>query len=1287
MQEQNTRNVVVLNEVSKRTLQIYIRSSLTILTGNWNWDFYTDAVFCSDVIISLPQHFDGTRAIIYPDDLHIIENELQNKEKISFVEFRIITTYGEVKIIRGENISISIPLVEIQEMTEVLIQQATAELYWKKDYQQLHLLKEIYEKAERYTGMGVWWYNTQTNETWYSNQVYRIYDLPPQSLNAHRNTFAGFIHPEDKDFVIEFTDKSFKKKIPINIEFRIKTSSGVKYISYTTHWLYSSSGEVILSGIIQDITEQKQFDHKLETIENSSEFYNQQLLFDEKNVNLGHWQVNLVTRKSYYSDHFYRIFGLKPQSIPSSLNSFINYIHPEDREAVLIANKKMLYEHKVPEIDYRIIRSDGKLRHIVQRGKLVSFGNNELLMSGTIQDVTVQKILEKKVHELNENLLVQNFTQRQAEEIAGIGSWVWNLKTGKIKWSESFHNLLGLKPNTVELSQQRLLLFIHPGDQKKFKDELAIALDQKMESNFEFRFVIRGQDRHMKASFRLLLNEGEDVFVAIFQDISEQYILQHDLYQRMQTAEALSENVLDRVIITDLSNNIIAWNKQCEAIYAIKKEDAIGHNFFDVFPHLKTEEELQLFNKVLKGETIHNTEVKALATGGYFNLHMMPLWNEEETEVTGIIHIIHDVTKETQLKKTLNDRLGFIENLVESSVDRIIAMDRDLNYMVWNKKCEEYYGLRKDQVIGKNVLEVFPDTQNTPSYEQFRKVLNGQTIHIPAAKENGVENYHEVYLIPVKNKNEEITAILWILHDLSKEYAAEKKFEHQSNVLQAVFDASLNGIILFRAVREKEETVDFEIVLNNQTTQEWTGKNLVGKHYAKEFPGIRGLGIIEEYDKLLKTGKVVRKELSYDMGDSVQWYYVTAVKLNDDELVATAVNITSTKKADEEIKNQKELLQQTTSATPDAITIYDLVGQQPIYLNTCLGDWLGYDSEVLVAMGYTGRLNLFHPDDIKKIEEFNQNMSKNNHEKISTIEYRLKTKTGKTIWIRNRSRVFKRNPDGSVTHILTVLQDITEIKNQKDELVHLNKTLAVKNKELERKNEEITNFAFVASHDLKEPLRKINTFTDWLLTREKHTLSPNGKEYLKKLSASAKRIDILIRDIVDLTRVHADHSKDELVNLNAVADNLLSSLYENIKESGAEIEIEELPVIKGNSNQLHTLLRNLLINAIKFQATGNVPLIRIHSQVIPSNEIPDIQTSDHTEYFRISITDNGIGIDKMYSKKIFMIFQRLHAQHEYEGTGMGLAICKKIMENHGGYITVDSEPGAGSSFSCYFPKN
>ena len=234
MQEQKISDVVIAIPVSRRTLTIFIKSSILTLTGDLYWDMHTDAVFCSDVIMALPESFDGTRSIIHPDDLHLIEDEISfEKDRIRHIEFRVITTYGEVRMITGENITVCHSSSFSGEINDLVMQHVRSETQWKKDHHHLQLLKEIYEKAERYTGIGIWWYNAQTNETWYSNEVYRIYDLPPQSLNAHLNTFAGFIHPDDKESVTEFIDKSIKKKVPINIEFRIKTSSAVKkYFTY-----------------------------------------------------------------------------------------------------------------------------------------------------------------------------------------------------------------------------------------------------------------------------------------------------------------------------------------------------------------------------------------------------------------------------------------------------------------------------------------------------------------------------------------------------------------------------------------------------------------------------------------------------------------------------------------------------------------------------------------------------------------------------------------------------------------------------------------------------------------------------------------------------------------------------------------------------------------------------------------------------------------------------------------------------------------------------------------------
>ncbi len=277
-----------------------------------------------------------------------------------------------------------------------------------------------------------------------------------------------------------------------------------------------------------------------------------------------------------------------------------------------------------------------------------------------------------------------------------------------------------------------------------------------------------------------------------------------------------------------------------------------------------------------------------------------------------------------------------------------------------------------------------------------------------------------------------------------------------------------------------------------------------------------------------------------------------------------------------------------------------------------------------------------------------------------------------------------KNSNDETTAVVTILLDVSTLIQKEEELKQLNRTLEEKNKELEQKNEEITSFAFVASHDLREPLRKIHTFSDWLLEKESENLQTRGKEYLTRINASVKRLNMLIDDILVLTKVHADTQKIDRVDLNAVCQTAQANLSTAIKEKNVLIEIKKLPAIRGNKNQLTYLFRNLLDNAIKFQPKGQQPVISISIELIEFSADLKLPLKEGKDYLKISVADNGIGFDHKYKGKIFRVFQQLR-EIEHEGSGMGLTICKKVMDNHDGFITAESEPGKGSIFCCYFP--
>jgi PAS domain S-box-containing protein len=258
---------------------------------------------------------------------------------------------------------------------------------------------------------------------------------------------------------------------------------------------------------------------------------------------------------------------------------------------------------------------------------------------------------------------------------------------------------------------------------------------------------------------------------------------------------------------------------------------------------------------------------------------------------------------------------------------------------------------------------------------------------------------------------------------------------------------------------------------------------------------------------------------------------------------------------------------------------------------------------------------------------------------------------------------------GDVMGYAKVTRDLSERKIAED-------TLKRKNRELERINQELSSFAYIASHDLQEPLRKIQTFLSRINELEKDNLSERSRDYFKRIENAGERMQQLIEDLLSYSRARPDESKMENVDLNHVLKDVIKILSQSIEEKHAQIDIHDLPVVNGIQFQLQQLFTNLLSNAIKFSKPGIPPKIQVRFAE---------EEKDSGNNYHIIVKDNGIGFEEEYKEKIFEIFQRLHGRSEYSGTGIGLAIVKKIVENHHGTIHATSRPGEGSTFHLSLP--
>lgn len=239
--------------------------------------------------------------------------------------------------------------------------------------------------------------------------------------------------------------------------------------------------------------------------------------------------------------------------------------------------------------------------------------------------------------------------------------------------------------------------------------------------------------------------------------------------------------------------------------------------------------------------------------------------------------------------------------------------------------------------------------------------------------------------------------------------------------------------------------------------------------------------------------------------------------------------------------------------------------------------------------------------------------------------------------------------------------------------------LNVVNTELQRSNRELQDFAFVASHDLQEPLRKIQAFGDRLTTKHGPQLNDEARDYLTRMQGAADRMHTLINDLLAFSRVTTKAQPFVPTDLSRVAREVLGDLEVRLQDNQAQVHVGNLPTIEADPLQMRQLFQNLIGNALKFHRTGVPPEIRIDAEEQPAN--------GGFEMLNIRVSDNGIGFDEKYLDRIFTPFQRLHGRNEFEGTGIGLAVCRKIVERHGGTLSARSKPGEGSTFIAALPVN
>lgn len=423
-----------------------------------------------------------------------------------------------------------------------------------------------------------------------------------------------------------------------------------------------------------------------------------------------------------------------------------------------------------------------------------------------------------------------------------------------------------------------------------------------------------------------------------------------------------------------------------------------------------------------------------------------------------------------------------------------------------------------------------------------------------------------------------------------------------------------------------------------------------------------------------QTGRACHEGWRRRKDGSLFWGSITITAIHDDDDVVVGFckvtrDLTDRKDAEDRLRMSEERYHQMIAEVQDYAII--LLSEQGIIENWNAGaeKIKGYKAEEIIGR----HIDIFYTGEDRDSGLPGILLNKARQEGKALHEGWRVRKDGTRFWGTIVITAL-HNKDNKVIGFTKVTRDLTPQKITEDRL-------AAYTAELEMQNQELEQFAYVASHDLQEPLRKIQTFSE--LIQANYDDREFTTTYFDKLERSARRMAELIKSLLTYSRLAKDGSDQQPVDLNVVLQEVMQDYELKLEEKKGIITSNVLPVVSGNYIQLTQLFANLISNALKFSRTN--PMISINASLVEKCELPHECNSRAEKFHRIDFEDNGIGFEEQYSKIIFSLFQRLHGRHEYTGTGIGLAICKRIVEAHKGCITATGRPGLGATFTVYLP--
>lgn len=1144
-----------------------------------------------------------------------------------------------------------------------------------------------YRKLAQNAPVSVARFSMTTNDFEYANDEFarQMGCSVEEYSHLPREEKTNIIFIDDRKKVQDNYDKWKKDGFKAMLHFDYRILNLKKELIWLDTFIYAdfddSGKAVMMNEICIDITERKKAE--LAILESEKKYKNL-----AANAPIAVTRINAGTMKyDYVNDEFTRQTGYNMEEYnsldPVTLKAMA---YPEDNERVKeFFNKWRSEGYKdTQHIDYRTFNRLGEVIW-VDTFLFADFdeNGNVAAINQICIDITEQKKAQEKVIE-NENKY-KNLAANAPVAVTRV-----MLKTGAYDFvNDEFIRQSGYSMEEFNhLNDNDLVEMIHIDDREKvFNFYKTWAVERYAGTqHIDYRIINRNKNVVWLDTYLYAEYEKNGDAVAINQiciDVTERKKAEVELTAKDKQFRALIENITDLISLVDENGKIIYASPSVTKILGYDADNYIGKNIFEFINEEDKPAADSLFKDVLKeeGKIVNNVQFRFRHSDGHWMWHEATAHNLiNDPAIGAIVFNYRDITERKKAEEEILLQKSYFQQLFENSPEGIVVLDNQDRILNANKGFERMFQFSADEIKGKTLNDIIvPESMLEQATQMTLFVLKGEIIHreTERKRKDGSTVDVSVLAYPITLEENQI-GVYGIYSDITERKETEKALRNSEERYRAFVKQSTEGIWRFEFLEPVSTKLPIDEQVKNVFRYGYLAEcndvfaKMYGYEAAADIAGARiGELLIESEPKNIDyIRKSIMNGYKIDNVESLERDKDGKTKIFMNNLVGIVENdalirmwgsqrdITESKKAQEELSKTQFRLATLLKNLQDVV-LYETGGGKEFMSENVL-EMLGYDAEMFNDRDFFRTIT--HPGDWKAIEEKTKEWNRGGSLGVLNLEFRVRRSDGRYIWVEDHMIKVRNNGH---SHMAGVLINITEHKTTEEKLKQLAEKLSQSNKELEQ-------FAYVASHDLQEPLRMVASYIQLLQRRYKGSISAEADEFINYSVDGVVRMKTLINDLLAYSRVNTKDAPLEDVDVNKIVAQNLKNLAASIHETGAQINYEELPTVRANTLQINQLFQNLISNAIKFRKPDVNPVVNI--------------TAKHAgDEWLFTVSDNGIGIDKEFSDKIFIIFQRLHNSSEYPGTGIGLAICKKIVEKLGGHLWVESEPGKGSTFTFTIP--